>query len=482
MNVNPVFNVLLTAAEKWPNRTAVYDEFGEQTFSALLQEAEKIKSQLLNAGIQKGMAVGIIAKNSRNFIAGIFAVVGTGAVAMPMSHQLKTHEINEILKEAELSAILDDTSSKDYAPVQAEHILLTHGQFRLSQLKKFRGQQIPFAAHVEDPAFMRFTSGTTGKSKGVLISHESALQRTAAANKVLQLDQTDTVLWVLPMAYHFVVSILLYVRYGTAIAIAQDFLPKNLVDLANLSNATLLYASPMHIRLLAAMEGSPQMPSIKRVISTSAGISAEICKTFERKYNIPVSQAYGIIEIGLPMINSFNNSDFPDAVGHVLPDFELRLFNENLEPVTDGGAGKLGIKGPGMFDAYLNPPLTRAQVTIDGFFLTADFATISDQGLVTILGREKSIINISGNKVFPEEVEGVIETYPGVKTARISAIPHPLMGQIIQAELIAESTDQINVESLIDYCRKKLSTYKVPQRVIFLNELPMTSTGKLLRY
>jgi long-chain acyl-CoA synthetase len=482
MNVNPVFNVLLTAAEKWPNRTAVYDEFGEQTFSALLQEAEKIKSQLLNAGIQKGMAVGIIAKNSRNFIAGIFAVVGTGAVAMPMSHQLKTHEINEILKEAELSAILDDTSSKDYAPVQAERILLTHGQFRLSQLKKFRAQQIPFAAHVEDPAFMRFTSGTTGKAKGVLISHESALQRTAAANKVLQLDQTDTVLWVLPMAYHFVVSILLYVRYGTAIAIAQDFLPKNLVDLANLSNATLLYASPMHIRLLAAMEGSPQMPSIKRVISTSAGISAEICKTFERKYNIPVSQAYGIIEIGLPMINSFNNSDFPDAVGHVLPDFELRLFNENLEPVTDGGAGKLGIKGPGMFDAYLNPPLTRAQVTIDGFFLTADFATISDQGLVTILGREKSIINISGNKVFPEEVEGVIETYPGVKTARISAIPHPLMGQIIQAELIAESTDQINVESLIDYCRKKLSTYKVPQRVIFLNELPMTSTGKLLRY
>jgi acyl-CoA synthetase (AMP-forming)/AMP-acid ligase II len=182
------------------------------------------------------------------------------------------------------------------------------------------------------------------------------------------------------------------------------------------------------------------------------------------------------------MINTFNNSDHPEAVGHVLPDFEVRLFDENLVPVPVGTPGKLGIKGPGMFDAYLDPPLKKSDVTVDGFFLTADFAIRNEEGLITIHGREKSVMNIAGNKVFPEEVEGVLETFQGVKTARILAVPHPLMGQILQAEIIAEESSEIDVEELISYCRKRLSTYKVPQRIIFVDDLPMTSSGKLIRY
>lgn len=482
MLVNPVFNVLIAAAEKWPDKIAVYDELGEQTFLELYTEAEKLRMKLLAAGIKEGMAMGVMAKNGRNFIAGIFAVIGTGAVAMPMSHQLKSHEITEAFEGAKLSAVIDDATSKDFNPVNPEIIELTNGFFRLSRLRNTVFDNQPFAPHVLSPAFMRFTSGTTGKAKGVIISHQSALERTAAANKVLQLGENDTVLWVLPMAYHFVVSILLYVRYGAAIAIAQDFLPLNVIQLANQSNATLLYASPMQIRLLANTESELKMPTLKRAISTSAGISAEICRHFESRYSLPISQAYGIIEIGLPMINTFNNSDHPEAVGHVLPDFEVRLFNEHFEPVQSGETGKLGIKGPGMFDAYLDPPLSREEVTVDGFFLTADFATVSSDGLVTIQGREKSVMNIAGNKVFPEEVEGVLETYPGVKTARIISVPHPLMGQIIQAEIIPDHTTDVDVEELIGYCRKKLSTYKVPQRIAFVDELPMTSSGKLIRY
>jgi acyl-CoA synthetase (AMP-forming)/AMP-acid ligase II len=481
MTINPVFNVLIEAANQWPNKTAVYDDLGKQTFAELFSEAEKLRVQLLANGVKEGMAVGVMAKNGRNFIAGIFAVIGTGAVAMPMSHQLKSHEISEAIEGAQLSALVDDTSSKDFQPIDASNIQLTNGVYRLTWFNERFDSPI-FAPHVADPAFMRFTSGTTGKAKGVIISHQSALERTEAANNVLQLGENDTVLWVLPMAYHFVVSILLYVRYGAAIAIAQDFLPLNVINLANHSGATLLYASPMQIRLLANSESNLGMPTLKRAISTSAGISADICKQFEARYQLPVSQAYGIIEIGLPMINTFNNSDHPEAVGHVLPDFEVRLFDENLVPVPVGTPGKLGIKGPGMFDAYLDPPLKKSDVTVDGFFLTADFAIRNEEGLITIHGREKSVMNIAGNKVFPEEVEGVFETFQGVKTARILAVSHPLMGQILQAEIIAEESSEIDVEELISYCRKRLSTYKVPQRIIFVDDLPMTSSGKLIRY
>jgi acyl-CoA synthetase (AMP-forming)/AMP-acid ligase II len=477
----PVFAILAAAAEKWPDHVAVYDDWGQQTFNELFTEADHLRQQLIDSGIKEGMAVGIMAKNGRNFIAGIFAVIGTGAVAMPMSHQLKEQELNEVAKDARLSAIIDDGSSKIFQPSHFQTIPLINGFFRLTTLVNLQEVE-PFAPHVESPAFMRFTSGTTGKSKGVIISHTAALERTEAANKILALGPGDTVLWVLPMAYHFVVSVLLYVRYGAAIAIARDFLPLNVIAMANACKATLLYASPMQIRLLANTEDGADMPTLKRAISTSAGITADVCKLFENRFNLPVSQAYGIIEIGLPMINTFNNSDHPEAVGHVLPDFHVRIFDEDHHALPVGKVGKLGIKGPGMFDAYLDPPLKRHQVTVDGYFLTADFASQTADGLVTIEGREKSVMNIAGNKVFPEEVEGVLEDYEGVKMARIQAVPHPLMGQILQAEIISECPEKIDVEDLISFCRKRLSTYKVPQRIHFVDQLPVTPTGKLIRF
>ena len=156
---------------------------------------------------------------------------------------------------------------------------------------------------------MRFTSGTTGKSKGVLISHQSVVERIEGANKGLALGPTDTVVWVLPMAYHFVVSIVLYIRFGTAIAIAKDFLARNIIDITNRHNGTLLYASPVQIRLLANDTGTTQMLTLKKVISTSAAISLDVCLAFKQRFNIDVSQAYGIIEIGLPMINFKKSAD-----------------------------------------------------------------------------------------------------------------------------------------------------------------------------
>lgn len=480
MFVNQVYDVLYDANLKWGNEVAVYDEWGTQTFQDLWKETELLRERLIQSGIKEGMAVGVIARNGRNFISGIFAVIGTGAVAMPVSHQLKDNELKEVWKDAQLTAIIDDGSSKDYQPETYETIHLSVGFFRLSMVNANIAGKV-FAAHTESPAFMRFTSGTTGKAKGVIISHQSALDRTEAANKVLGLGPGDTVLWVLPMAYHFVVSILLYIRYGAAIAIAKDFLPLNVLNMANACKATLLYASPMQIRLLANTEGDIQMHSLKRAISTSAGITAKVCYQFQKRFNLPVSQAYGIIEIGLPIMNIYSNYDHPEAVGHVLPGFQVQIFDENNCPLPNGVIGKLGIKGPGMFDAYLDPPLKREDVTVDGYFLTADFATKSEEGLITIEGREKSVINIAGNKVFPEEVEGVIEGYPGVKVARIKSIPHPLMGQIIMADIIKEEYCDVDTEELIDFCRKQLSAYKVPQRIHFVDALPMTLSGKLIR-
>ncbi|MBC9811169.1 acyl--CoA ligase [Crocinitomicaceae bacterium CZZ-1] len=477
MQQNNVYQVLVNAANQWPEHPAVYDDFGTLTFSGLYEEAEVLKQQLISRGIGEGQAVGIMARNGRNFIVGIFAVLGTGACVMPMSHQLKRDELDEQIKHAALHFILDDLSGID--PMgSTDLIALKNGQIRVAVTTN---PNIVFAPHVDNPAFMRFTSGTTGTAKGVIISHQSAIERIEGANTSLNLGPDDTVIWVLPIAYHFVVSILLYVRYGAAIAITKDFLPQSIIESINRFNGTLLYASPMQIRLMARAEEKIAIPSMKNVISTSAAISEDVCVEFYETYGIPVSQAYGIIEIGLPIINFAKSKEFPNAVGYALQDYDVAILDDNNQPVEDGESGHLAIKGKGMFDAYLNPPLTRDEVTKNGYFLTADFARKQTDGLIIVEGRQKSVINVSGNKVFPEEVEGILETRQEIEQAKISGVPHPIMGQIIQAEVVLKAGETINVEEVLTYCRKRLSTYKVPQRIVVVQELEMTKTGKLVR-
>lgn len=472
-----VYDVLVRANKNWPNHPAIYDDFGTMTFSELFAEAEALKLQLIQRGIGEGQAIGMMARNGRAIIIGIFAVIGTGACVMPMSHQLKTDEVEDNIQNAQLSFILDDLSGVD--PLEStDFIDMQQGKIRVA---KTNLKSNVFAPHVHRPAFMRFTSGTTGTAKGVIISHQSAIERIEGANKALQLGPGDTVIWVLPMAYHFVVSILLYIRYGAAIAITKDFMPQSILKSINEHKGTLLYASPMQIRLMARVEEKVAIPTMKRVISTSAAISADACTEFLEKYDVPVSQAYGIIEIGLPIINFEKSKEFPNAVGYALEDYDVTILDEQYNPVPDGESGHLAIKGKGMFDGYLNPQLTRDEVTKNGYFLTADFARKHTDGLIVVEGRQKSVINVSGNKVFPEEVEGVLETRSEIELAKISGVPHPIMGQIIQAEVVLKKGCTIDVEEVLTYCRKRLSTYKVPQRIIIVDELPMTKTGKLVR-
>jgi acyl-coenzyme A synthetase/AMP-(fatty) acid ligase len=434
----------------------------------------------MQLGIKEGMGIGVMAANGRNFIIGIFATVGTGAAVMPMSPQLKKAEIDDILQDAKLYAVIDDRSVTQPLDAVDTVIPMKNGSFRFG----FTGvdESVAFAPFVDQPAFIRFTSGTTGKSKGVIVSHQSVLDRIEGANKGLELGPTDTVIWVLPMAYHFMVSIILYVRFGTAIAVAKDFLAKNIIEITNQHKGTLLYASPVQIRLLANDTGTKQMPSLKKVISTSAAIALDVCKAFKQRFKLDVSQAYGIIEIGLPILNYTKSAEHPEAVGYAQPGYTVDILDENNNPLPNGSIGNLGIKGPGMFDAYLLPPTLSKDVLQNGYFLTADYACKTEDGLIKVEGRSKSVINISGLKVFPEEVEAVLEMIPEIKQARISSSPHPLLGQIIEAEVILNEGAKIDVEDVLTWCKKRLSAFKAPQRLKIVESLPMTGSGKLQRH
>ena len=237
----------------------------------------------------------------------------------------------------------------------------------------------------------------------------------------------------------------------------------------------------MHVRLLAVDKSNTAFTTLTKVISTTTGISRATCELFYQRFHIPVMQAFGIIEVGLPMINTAGSLDHPEAVGRPLPPFKAAIFDESFNPVPAGTTGLLGLSGPGMFDGYLKPPSRAADILRNGIFITGDYAEETADGLILIHGRANAMIHVMGNKVFPDEVEEVLLQYSGVQQARVFGQPHPLLGEIVAAELVITDAGPIDEEDIINYCRMHLTSYKVPQRILLVKSIQMTGSGKTKR-
>jgi len=479
MNTSELFH---RTATHYPDNTAIFDEQGTLTFRELSIAIHHAVAKLQSHGIAPGMCVGVLGGNSRYFIIMAYAVMECEAVVMPLSNQLAEDELTEIIQTAHLYAVLHEGSIQSPIPNATSKQIDVSGQTWRLAFNPEKNSSARFAPHVHNPALVRFTSGTTGTSKGVVLSHETIEARISAANVALQLGPDDRVLWVLSMAYHFVVSIILYLRHGAGIIICNDFMAAPMLELITKYKATFLYTAPMHIRMLAGDNSTTQIESVKKVISTSTAISKSQCDAFFNRYHIPVSQAYGIIEIGLPVINLQNSMEVPDAIGYSVPGYDVAILDEAFKELPAGATGNLAMKGPGMLDAYLSPPQTRAQILQDGWFMTGDLASKNLEGLIKVEGRKKSMINVAGNKVFPEEVETVLNRHSFIQLARVSGYPHPLLGEGVQADLVLHPGKEIpDVETLRNYCREHLSPHKVPQKFNFVESLPMTDSGKLKR-
>jgi long-chain acyl-CoA synthetase len=474
-----VYFTLLAASTTWPDHLAVVDEHGAITYAELYQQTESLKNKLITAGVKPGQGIGLLVKNNRHFLIGLYAGIGCGAVVMPISPQQKTDEINKATKEARLHYLLSDRN--DLYVNQNESLKIDLLQQPLFLGKTNRSSLEKTVDFINQPAVMRFTSGTTGEAKCVILSHRSVLERIEAANEGLKLNNNDRVVWVLPMAYHFIVSIMLYVRYGVGIIVCNDFLAENILENIRQHNGTLLYASPMHIRLLAAYPKEASISTLKRVVSTTTSISPAICNAFKSKYKLPVMQAFGIIEVGLPIINTDRSEDHPEAVGYGLPAYEIEILDEELKPLPVGESGQLAIQGPGMFDGYLSPMTLRDDVLKNGWFLTGDYATRSKEGLIEIKGRKKVVINVSGNKVFPNEVEEVLNTYPGIVLSKVYGQTHALLGEVVIADIVLENTSTFQEDELVQYSRQKLSSFKVPHQINIVDHIEMTGSGKIKR-
>ncbi|MFT3992046.1 MAG: class I adenylate-forming enzyme family protein [Luteolibacter sp.] len=434
--------------------------FGE-LFARVDEAADWLRQQ---PGFQQNGVprVGLACANGVDYIVLALGILKAGGCLVPLADELTAVERAELTERTRLHGVIED-----------------QGEGRTWR----RLDQPEFENEAEfsalEPAFIRFSSGTTGRSKGVVLSHRKLRERITAANAAMEIGPDDRVLWMLPMAHHFAVSIVLYLYFGACTVLGESHLAEDVLELAEKSQATVIYGSPFHHSLLAADRGDFNWPGLRLAVSTAAPLPLATALAFRERFAKPLVQGLGIIEIGLPLLNTGGAGDSPSAVGRPLPAFDVELRDEEGLPVSTGKIGELWIKGPGMFDAYLSPWQLQEDVCVNGWFATGDLAETDPAGRVFLKGRKKSVLNISGMKVFPEEIEAVLNGHPAVERSRVFGTDHAVFGTLPMAEVILQ-TDATSRE-LIDWCKRSLSAFKVPVRIKSVDSLPLTASGKVKR-
>ena len=489
--------LLYASADRYPARRAVTDVRSGRSLSygQLARETQRVAAFLKAEGVEPGQRIGLLAPNDPAYLPAAFGLLAARACLVPLASNFTRVEIAEIVREVQLNGCLvwPKAEGRSEAPEAQGDAAVSRAVLRGGECDGFtfqwldRGARAPAEFESLNAAFIRFTSGTTARSKGVVLSHEATAARVEAADRVLKFSEEDRILWVLPLAYHFAVTIVAYVRAGAHILMCSETLPKRMVDAVQRLEPSVLYAAPLHFERMANLGPSKPFASIRVTLSTAAPISPAVMERFESVYRVPVGQAYGIIEAGLPCINLGTEGLPATSVGRPVPGYEVAVLSEETEPlgparrmVAPETMGEIAVRGNGLFSAYYAPWRLREQITREGWFLTGDLGWLDRAGALHLKGRKKSVILVAGLKFFPEEVEDCINQFPGITESRVFSRPHAHVGEVPCAEVVLDARG-CDLDALKAHCALVLSSFKVPLEFTVVDAVRKTPSGKIYR-
>jgi long-chain acyl-CoA synthetase len=473
-----IFDSIKRGTEAFSQKIAVIEDDNRITYGQLIASAEKIAEALRKAGVGRLHRVGFLCDDSIDYIIVSLAVLSLSAVIVPVSPEQTTEEAENVIDRIDIDFLIAEPNlwQGGYGdPLQSD------GFFKKEfTIVKRTTRERPKSEYFRvNPAFIRFSSGTTGTSKGVVLSHEAIIERTDAADRGLRITSKDIVVWVLSMSFHFVVTILLFLRRGATIVLCGHNYPKSIIEGIMSHKGTFIYASPFYYSLMSRTDSLPgdALKQIRLAVSTTMKLPEPVADAFYAKFGFELTEAYGIIEVGLPFIRLTGGKDRRCSVGKALPDYEIKLDKKDAD-----GVGEIRIRGKGMLDAYYSPWRGRDEILADGWFKTGDLGKIDADGFLTIVGREKDVINFVGMKIFAQEVESILNQHPQVKESLLYGAAHAEYGQLPIAKIVVRhNCGNLDANDLRRFCYQRLAQYKVPKDFEFVDSLPKTASGKIKR-
>ncbi|MEU3224798.1 type I polyketide synthase [Streptomyces sp. NPDC006976] len=497
--IKPVHELLAAHAERLGGKVAFRDARRDVSYAELDLRTRRLAGHLAHLGLGRGQTVALLLGNCLEMVESYLAVARAAAVGAPFNPHATDDELGHLLSDSGAVLLITD-------PMHLEQVLrLRDGYPRLrivvtgdgaappgvERFDALAGGEPPVPARddagLDDVAWMLYTSGTTGKPKGVLSTHRMALWGVAACYApVLGLEEADRVLWPLPLAHTVAhnLCVLGVLAVGATAHIVDGLAADDIVTALREDRTTFFCAVPtVYQQLLGAARETGLAASELRVgMVAGAACPAGLHEEFEEAFGIRLLDSYGSTETGGPIAsNSPTGPRVPGSCGLPVPGLTLHL----LEPTTGrvvapGAEGEVWVESPAVMLGYHGHPEATAEVLRDGRYRTGDLARIDGEGFLTITGRVKELIIRGGENIHPGEVEAAISPLPGVAEVAVAGRPHPLLGEIPAAYVVA-GPGGFDAEGLIDACRAQLSYYKVPHEVWEVDRLPRTALGKVMR-
>lgn len=486
---------LINTARTYPNNKAFIYMNESVTYSELNHKVDCFASALAAKGVGAGDTVALLLENSPQFLIAFYGTLRAGAVAVPMNPIYTINEIDYILSDCKAKAVIAVPSQKSNLTSLQEQLsyleLIIYTEPVDSPLTfdtLLKEAQTDFESPSlsdEDLAIILYTSGTTGKPKGAMLSHRNMASNAESTLSFLKLSHEDCVVAVLPMFHVFCMTVCINapILSGATILILPKFSPSRVFQTIRQHQATLFVGVPTMYNFMLHQPDTTadDVASLRVCVSGGAAMPVELLHKFETRFKVVILEGYGLSEASpVTAFNRLEGIRKPGSIGRDIPGVKNKVVDPEGREVPRGEVGELIVQGPNVMLGYYGKPESTALTLRKGWLYTGDMATMDEDGFIFIVDRKKDMIIVGGYNVYPREVEEVLYQHPFILEAAVIGVPDEEYGERVKAYIVKKENNLSEAE-IVSFCQEKLVKYKVPREIEFLEELPKNRTGKILR-
>ena len=477
-------------AERIPDGIAYKLDDTEVNWQAVDEGSARVAGLLKEKGFEPGDRVGVMLPNVPYFPIAYYGILRAGGTVVPMNVLLKGREVKFYLEDPGAKLVFAwhdfaEAAEKGAEEAGAEVILVKPGEF-----EKLLGDAEPEREVADrdgdDTAVILYTSGTTGQPKGAELTHDNMHSNAKASHGLFSTDEDDVVLGALPLFHSFGQTCCMNAcaLSGATLTFIPRFDPDKALEIIERDKVTLFAGVPTMYNAMLNSDAREKHDhsSLRICCSGGSAMPGELMRGFEKAFDTMILEGYGLSETS--PVASFNHPDKERKVGSIgtpIEGVEMKLVDDDGNDVEQGEVGEIAIKGHNVMKGYHDNPEATETAIQDGWFRTGDLGRKDDKGFFYIVDRSKDMIIRGGFNVYPREIEETMLTHPAVSLAAVIGVPDDENGEEIKAFVIRNDGDATTEDELVDWCADQMAAYKYPRSVQFVDALPMTATGKILK-
>jgi acyl-CoA synthetase (AMP-forming)/AMP-acid ligase II/ABC-type proline/glycine betaine transport system permease subunit len=482
-----------------PNKVAILFKEEKITFSDLDTMSNRLANRLLGTGVKKGDRIVLLFQNCIEFCVAYFAILKIGGIVVVLDFRLSPAEMEPIFQEAEVTAIVTNVRQKVFIDrarktvPTLQHIVVTGSEGEDIRdwhsyeeiIGKESAERISIPLSEEDESIYLYTSGTTGRSKGVVLTSDHLTYFPETIHHAMECSDADTFGLVLPLS-HIVGPVVmnLMVESGMSVSIVDEMTPKKILDAIQSHRISITCAVPPIFQLILNVPHWERYDcsSLKIAAMMGAVVPESLMKEFAERYShLHAIQGYGATETS-PLLTLTHLEDAHRkmaSAGKIAPRVEMKIVGRDGGELEVGKIGEIVARGPQIMKGYFKDPKTTAKKIKEGWYYSGDLGRLDEDGYLYVLGRTDDMVVTGGLNVYPSEVETVLVNHPKVQEAAVVGIPDSRRGQILRANVVLKHGETATSREILSFCKERLASFKMPRQLEFKDSLPKSRTGKI---